>query len=642
MKLSRSAFAPGAIVLALALAAPSAGQGSPELSTLNAQNADIRAFIQDVAKLTGRSFVIDPRVQGTVNVVSGGPMNRDQIYGLFLSTLRANGYVAIPTASGAFRIAPDTDAASQPLSASGERFQTQIIRLKSRDAAAIVGVIQPLVGKSGQVSASAQGNAIVITDFADNVRRLSALVADLDKETETIDLVHLQNADAVSLVGSLNALSGGDKSQRSAAEASFTPIESANAIMLKGPAASVTRLKEIIGSIDVGTASGGDTQIFRLRHASAAQMAKLLEPMIGVSSSEGREGEGQTAGVSRGSIAAHVDSNSIIVRAPAATRRAIEAVIQELDRRSDQVLVQAVVVEVSEGAARDLGVQFLLSGGDGRALPFFATSYTDISPNLLQLATGIAAQRDLPEDSALRARLLESTVGTLAGASGATGGIAVDLGEGGLFGAIIRAVKRDAGSNLLSTPSILTMDNREASFLVGQEVPVTTGEVLSQNNSNPFRTIERKDVGIKLTVRPQINADGAVTLYLRQEVSSVAPTLSVGELVFNKREIETNVLVGDQEVIVLGGLLDEGERVQSEKVPGLGDVPLIGGLFRSDGRETYQTNLMVFLKPTIIRSASDATAALSRQMDAIRTPRVADHLSGADAPSPMASVPGAQ
>jgi len=583
---------------------------------LNVQNADIRAFIQDVSKATGRTFVIDPAVQGNVSVAGGAPLSSDQLIEVFLATLRAHGYIAIPTSSGAWRIAPDSQGAQAPSGTGAERFVTQVIRLKTREAASVAPLIEPLVGRSGKVSAAQRSNTLVITDFADNVRRLAALVADLDRETDRIELVALRNSRPSVLAAALRDITaaGGD-GEKGFQAATFTAVDTANSIVLRGPAETVARLKEIALLLDDQARPTGDTRVIFLQHADAAQMVDMLSAVV----DQQRPATGQTpasasaspSATQRAIIARYEGANAIIVRGDPTVQQEVESIIRQLDRRSEQVLVQAIVVEIGEGAANRLGVQLLLGGTGDSDLPFFATNYSNMSPSLLTLSAALASG-GLSLGTDLHEALQEAAAQSLLGSTGGVGGFASDIGGDGLFGLIFNAIKQDAGSNLISTPSLLTLNNREAEFLVGQNVPVTTGEVLSNNNNNPFRTVERQDIGVKLRVRPQINADGAITLFLSQEVSSVDPfSVTTGELVFNKRELQTSVLVDNGEIVALGGLLDQSERISKEKIPLLGDLPWLGGLFQSETRETQNTNLMLFIRPVIV-SSREAARALSQ------------------------------
>jgi general secretion pathway protein D len=596
-------------IVAACLALGIAGVGPESLAqgatqSLNVQNADIRAFIQDVSKATGNTFVIDPAVQGNVTIAGGAPMDRDDMMEVFLATLRAHGYVAIPTSSGAWRIAPDEQAAQQPSGTTGERFVTQVIRLKTRDAASLVGVLQPLVGRGGRVGAAPSSNTIVITDFADNVRRLSGLVAELDRDTDRIEILPLKN------------------SRASVLAAAFTAVDSSNSLVLRGPTETVSRLKEVAILLDEQAKPTGDTRVIFLQHADAGQMVEMLQSVVDQPRTAGAGGGQPNAAPAaapsasqRAVITRFEGANAIVVRADPAVQQEVESIIRQLDRRAEQVLVQAIVVEISEGAAKNLGVQLLLGGNGDSDIPFFATNFSSASPSLLTLSAALGAG-GLSVSPDLHDQLQEAAADSLLGAFGGIGGFASDLGSDGLFGLIINAIKRDGDSNLISTPSILTLNNREAEFLVGQNVPVTTGEVLSSNNNNPFRTIERQDVGVKLRVKPQINADGSITLVLRQEVSSVDPfSASFGELVFNKREIETSVLVDNGEIVVLGGLLDQNEQVTNEKVPILGDIPFIGALFSSEQTQKDNTNLMIFIRPVIVGSADAARSITQPELD---------------------------
>ena len=300
-------------------------------------------------------------------------------------------------------------------------------------------------------------------------------------------------------------------------------------------------------------------------------------------------------------------------------QRVLGEVIRKLDNRRRQVLVEAIVVELSDNAAKALGVQLAIAGQNGSSVPFAATNYSNTAPNLLTLGAAAAAEGELDEDSAALQSLRQAALDSLLGAGGIIAG-GYGQNDDAIFGFIINAVKTDTTSNLLSTPSVMTLDNQEATILVGQEIPITTGEVLGDANTNPFRTVQRQDVGIQLEVKPQINAGGAITLFLRQEVSSIAGPVSedFNELILDKREIETTVAVDDGDIVVLGGLLDRNERVTVERTPILGDVPVLGNLFRSNSRANVQRNLMVFIRPTIIDSAASARAVTAPRYDYIR------------------------
>jgi general secretion pathway protein D len=594
-----------------------------EGQSLNVQSADIRAFIQDVSKATGRTFIIDPSVQGTVSIAGGGPMPEEQMLDVFFTTLRAHGYVAVQANANTWRILPDAEAAQQPSGSGDERFVTQVIRLKSKNAASVVGIVQPLLGRGGKVNAAQSSNTIVITDFADNVRRLATLVGELDRDTDKIEILTLQNSRASVLATALRDItnSAGD-GEKGFSAATFTAVDASNSLVMRGPAETVTRLKEIASLLDEQARPTGDTRVIFLQHADAGKITELLQTIVDQPRAAPASATGAPTAASipdgaiqRATIARFEGANAIVVRADPAVQQEVEAIVRQLDRRDQQVLVQAIVVEIGEGAARNLGVQLLVGGNGENDIPFFATNYSNASPSLLTLGAALSAG-GLSGSSDLKDDIQQAAAQSLLNTTGGIGGFASDLGGDGLFAVIVNAIKSDGNSNLLSTPSILTLNNREAVFLVGQNVPITTGEVLSGNNNNPFRTIERQDVGIKLKVRPQINADGAITLFLRQEVSSVDPfSPSSSELVFNKREIETSVLVDNGEIVVLGGLLDVSERTTIDKVPFLGDLWIVGGLFTSTSTEQTKTNLMVFIRPIIVGDPAAARSITQPELE---------------------------
>ena len=649
------------LAAALASAAP-----APLLAqyTLNVRDADIRAFIQDAARVTGRTFVIDGRVNGKVSVVTDRPLSRSEYFEIFLATLRSNGLVAVPGPNGSYRIQPIDGAASQPgrigsARAAQNQFVTEIIRLRHIDAVSAVETLRPLVSPQGSLTANRNANSLVVADFADNIRRIRALAASIDRDSSTSQIVTLKNAGAREIAAALQALvpAAGEGAQ---APVAIVPIDSSNAIALRGDQALVARFVAMANDLDRKAAGGTELRVYWLEHANAETLLPTLQQLVGggsdpaqkaglspASSSSSDAGGGAAAAAaavpvptstSGGSIAArgpaivtrYEGANAIIVAANADVQRQLGELIRQLDTRRPQVLVEAIVVEIGDDAARKLGVQFLLGG---KNIPFAATSYSNASPNILTLGGAYAAHELSQEtttvngdtivtqqNSSLGNSLQEAAAASLLSATGGFAGFAGDIGKNTVFGAIINAVKSDTTSNLLATPHIVTLDNQQARFLVGQEVPITTGEALSDNFDNAFRTVQREEVGIKLEVTPQVNGAGEVKMFIRQEVSSVAGPVSSrnAELILNKRSFETVLTVDDGEMFAIGGLLNDDERRTIERIPLLSDIPLIGELFKSRSRSRAKTNLMVFIRPTILRNRADNAALTARRYGYVR------------------------
>lgn len=629
MRLHRS-FA--AVALSALIAAQGPLLASPVMAqdggrqTLNVQGADIRAFIQDVARTTGRTFIVDPAVTGTVTVTSQRALSRSELFEVFLSTLRANGLVVTPTSSGDYRISPAQGAAQGPSTVGSERFSTQVFQLRNIDAASAAETIRPLVGPQGQVLANPSGNSVVVADFADNLSRIRSLIQRIDVDRASFDVVTLENSSAAEIAGVLAQVLTPPGGQPGQGMVSVTPVASSNSVILRGDPAAVARVRPLVEDLDRRARSADDVKVVFLQHANAEQLLPVLQQIVGqpvtaasaTATPAAARGTGEAAAPTpqvaapaapvagqKASIARFPGANALVISASADTQRMLAEVIRQLDSRRQQVLIEAIVVELGDTAVRELGVQWLLAGSDGN--PIGLTNYSDRSTPLVPIAGGAAAGQ-LDKDDPLREQLQNLALNSLLGANGFIGGGGGRIGSDGLFGFIINAAKSDEGSNLLQTPSLMTLDNEEATILVGQEVPITTGEALLDGNSNPFRTTQRQDIGVKLIVKPQINAGGSITLFLRQEVSSINGVLTnnASDLVLNKRELETTLVVDDGEIAVAGGLLDQNDRLSVDKVPGLGDIPVLGNLFKSTSRQRGRTNLMVFIRPTIIRTPGDA------------------------------------
>lgn len=654
---------------ALAFATPVAAQ-----LTLNVRDADIRAFIQDAARQTGRTFVIDQRVQGKVSVVTDRPLSRSEYFEVFLSTLRANGLVAIPTTGGAYRIQPADGAATQPTrvgsrGAAQNQFVTEVFRLRSIDSASALETLRPLVSREGSITANRGANSIVVADFVDNIRRIRTLLGQIDTDSSSTVLIPLQNAGAREIATSLTALVGSAEGGRGTA--SIVPIDSSNSIALRGDKALVSRLAEMARDLDRRAESGAEVRVVFLEYADAGQLLPVLQTLVGQPASAAVDtlaanrpasesgasgaaastpapsapsGQGNAAmqsAIGRGPVVVtrFEGANAIIIAGSAQAQKILGEVVRQLDVRREQVLVEAIIVEISDLAAKNLGVQFLLGGRPGSGIPFGITNYSNSGPNLTAIAGAVAA-REIDQTttiingetvttstgSELSNTLQQAAAASLLATTGGLGGIATNLGRDGVLGAIVNAVQSDSKSNILSTPWLYTLDNQEAKILVGQEIPISTGEALSDNFDNAFRTIQRQNVGIQLEVTPQINSGGAIKLFLRQEVSSIAGPVSnnSSDLILNKREIETTITVDDGEIVALGGLLDDNERRTIEKIPLLGDIPVIGELFKSRSRSRNKTNLMVFIRPTIVRSAAEARAIAEQRYGYARREQLID------------------
>ncbi|WP_277979378.1 type II secretion system secretin GspD [Sphingomonas phyllosphaerae] len=704
-------------VLLAPLAIAAAAQPALAQTTLNVRDADIRAFIADAAKVTGRTFIIDNRVQGKVTVVTDRPLSRSEYLEVFLSTLRANGLVAVPSANGAFRVQPIDNAASQPgqvgvAGAPRNQLVTEIIRLRSVDAAQAVDTVRPLVSAQGSVTANRGGNSLVVVDFADNVRRVREVVRRIDSDTSATRIIPLKNARASEVATALQGLIGGSGGAASpGGGASAVAIESSNAVALRGDPQTVARLAALARELDQSARNATEIRVVFLENADANQLLPVLQQLVGQapdaieeqaltrsglsSSSTGSTGVGatpqpatrsrptqsttqqsgsqpqQAAITGQGNrtaavVTRYAGANAIVIAAPADIQRQLADVVKQLDQRRQQVLVEAIVAEVSDSTVNQLGAQFILGNLDGGA--FAASTFSNSAPNILQIAGAIGARElassttttiangvtttvtnNTPSDT-----LTQSAIQSIIGSSGGFGGFGGQIGST-IFGAIINAVKRDNTSNLLQVPQIMTIDNQEAHTLVGQEIPITTGEALSNNFDNAFRTTQRQNVGIGLDVRPQVNSSGTIKMNLHLEVSSIAGPVSSNnsDLILNKREVETVLTVDDGAIGVIGGLLSDEERRTIEKIPLLGDIPVLGNLFKSRAKTRSKTNLMIFIRPTVIRSAADNRRVTEQRYGYLRLQQAAqeplsepsidtlvrDYM-GAAPPLPPAGQPG--
>lgn len=607
--------------------------------TLNLRDADIRAVVQEVSRSTGRTFIVDPDVKGTITIISEEPLSQAEYFEAFLAALRANGFSAVPAAGipGGFRIV-DAAKARGAGGVGANALSTKVVALRFVDAETALSALSPLTSSDGQVIASRAGNAIILVDYADTVRQLTSVLRTLDRDTRTTQVISLTNMSARDMVATLSALQG--EARTGQAPLNVVPITGSNGLILRGDAATVKSLAKVAADLDAKAQITGDVRVLYLEHADADQILPVLQQMVGqVAAVAAPSGEGaaparpQVVEAGRPSIARFEGANALVVSAPPNLQRAIVDIVSQLDKRRAQVMVEALIVEISDGAARNLGVQFLLGGTGDSLIPLAATNYSNTQPNLLAIAGAVAANElDTTETtvdggvvrttngSPARNAVEQAAVSSLLGVSGGLLGVGGEIGDNALFGAIINAIQSDSASNMLSTPSIMTLDNQQARILVGQEIPITTGEALANTFENAFRTVERQNVGIQLEVRPQINRGGEITLFLRQEVSSIAGPVSddFNDLILNKREVETTITVDDGQIVALGGLLDDSERKSIERIPFLSSIPVLGELFKSRARTQSRTNLMIFIRPTVVSSKEDAQALSGRRMDQVR------------------------
>ena len=558
------------------------------------QQADIRAFINNVSIVTGKTFIVDPRVQGKVTISSEESLSPGEVFEVFKDVMRVHGYTLVRTATGEYRITLIQGAAQDaPFTSGGGvngQFATIVIKLTDTDASAAARLIKPVMHSQGQLTANPGGNVLVITDFPENLRKAREIISALDTTDSRIETFQLANLSAIDAQEALQSL-GGDK-----AGFRVVSIPGTNSLIIEGKVAEIEKLRPIISSMDVGsTTPRGAVSVVPLRFADGESIVELLATLLPAYEIEGQP---------QPTVAYEQGSNTLVISASGETQAALETIIRRLDVRRPQVLVEAIIVEISDSAAKELGVEFAIAGLNGNSVPLLSTNFSRSAPNILGLAGVISGAAD-GFDATEQAAAVNSLVGLDGGIAG-IGGVDNDT----LYTAVVNALETDEDTNILSMPFVTTLDNVPATFLVGQEIPITTGESLLSggNDINPFRTFDRQEVGIQLDVLPQISEGDVIRLEIKQEVSSISGALSAlsGDFVTNKRSIETTVLANDREIIVLGGLLQDDEEIDLAKVPILGDIPVLGKVFQSKGKSRVKTNLMVFLRPTIIRTASDA------------------------------------
>ncbi len=644
-----------AIVLVAAALLISPCRAADDTVTLNFVNADIDAVVKAVSEMTGRNFVLDPRVKGVVNIVSARPVPRSLVYPTLLSALRLQGYTAVE-GEGITKIVPEADAKQQGSAVvsgapgvGGDRLVTAVYVLRFESAAQLVNVLRPLITPNNAIAAVPTGNALVITDYAENLKRIDKIINSLDVpasgEPVLVPVRHASALDIVTMMNRLLADSGAttpqtvpDPQQR----VTLVADTRSNSILVRGDNASrVARARSMIEQLDTPGRAGGNIFIIYLRNAEAVRVAQTLRallsggsdttsvsapattlPTMGAASGLGAAATGTASPVATVSttttnapgftaggatIQADAANNALIIMAPEPVYNNIRAVVEKLDVRRAQIYVEALVVEVSADKAAEFGIQwnFLdpnrfnnnqtqVGGGTNFGTRGSGTNLLDAQVNLGSLGQGLNL-------GIIRGTITIPGIGTITN-----------------LALLARALESDANTNILSTPNLLTLDNEEAKIVVAQNVPFITGQYAQTGSSTtvtPFQTIERKDVGLILRVKPQITEGGSVRMVIYEEVSRVQDTTNVAGIITSKRSLESTVAVDDGQIIVLGGLIQDSFTDGSNRIPVVGDIPGVGALFRYDNRHRIKTNLMVFLKPTVIRTEGAGASLTSDRYD---------------------------
>jgi len=582
---------------------------SEDTFILNYEEVDIKKVTQDIAQFSKKTVILDPRVKGKITIYSNAELNRDQVWNVYLRTMQVNGFSAISD-DGFVRVVPENEATRDINIDSENRanFSTEIIPLANRSSAEVLPMIKPITGRQSHLSSIASINSILIVDRASNIKRIKNLLNDLDvNNSAKISIVKLKNLPSIEAVRILEKL----KSQNNPTINKFiaVPFAPSNSIIISANDFVTDNIKRTLASLDEDIINSDETiDVIYLKYAKSSEVASILNS---VSSRFMSNSDGKSTVITN-----HEKTNSIIISSDESNITTLKNLISKLDIRRAQVLVEAIVVELSENAANDLGVETVFSGGsDNGEIPIGITRFNDSGPDLLSIVGSATDSTDTTLAASSLTSLL-NTQGIVAGFGDLTPG-------GNSFAAIINAIARDTNSNILSTPSILAMDNETASSIIGQEIPITTGESLGSNNANPFRTTSRQEVGIKLDVTPQINEGSSVLLEIKIEVSGVAGVVSSGvDLITNKRAIETTALVDDGQIIVLGGLIDDDTQETISKVPLLGSIPIFGKLFQSKSKNTVKKNLMIFIKPQIMTDSNSAYDISSEKYNYIKAQQI--------------------
>ncbi|MCU7904293.1 MAG: type II secretion system secretin GspD [Candidatus Thiodiazotropha sp. (ex Epidulcina cf. delphinae)] len=597
-------------------------QSHAEQITLNLNNADIEALIKTVSEHTGKNFVVDPRVKGKVTVISAHPMESDEFYQVFLSILEVHGFSTIPSGD-VIKVVPDVKAKQGGIPTiddiedlPGDQIVTRIIQVKNVTSAQLVPILRPLIPQEGHLAAYPDTNVLIISDRRQNVDRLMRIIQQIDRVSDSsIEVIALQHASAAEVVRILNGLQTPAKGGRRSAT-KLVADERTNSILVSGDPTARLRARVVIEHLDTPFDDEGNAQVVYLKYAKAVDLVTVL---TGVSTNmDNGKKAGGAAGKGKPKLPINIQadeaSNALIITAPPDVFRSLLAIIRKLDIRRAQVLVEAIIAEVSYEKAKKLGVQWVVDGTPDGNGPIGVINLG--TPSISNVYNAAVAGQGIPLGP------------------GTSIGIGKFNSDRINFAALIQALESDTTTNILSTPSITTLDNQEAEIVIGQNVPFVTGSYSStggaNNSVNPFQTVQREDVGLTLKVKPQINEGNSIQLEIEQEISSINASASIGtsDIVTNKRNFKTVLMVDDGNTIVLGGLIREDLQQTEEKVPLLGDIPILGALFRANKTTKIKRNLMVFLRPVVLRDAAVSTQIANDKYNFFRAQQLDMKLQG--------------
>lgn len=573
---------------------------------LNYQDVDITKVTQDISKFSKKTLILDPRVKGRISIFSDSILSAEQVWNVYLSTIQVHGFAALAE-GGVVRIVPENEATRDlNESISQSSIETKIFTLKNRSAGEILSQIKPITGRQSHLSSIPSINSILLVDKKSNIDRIGKLLSEIDQnDTAAIKIIKLNNLSSVEAVRILDRL----KAQNNPTINNFiaVPFTPSNSVILSADQVVTSNITQTLNALDKDALTGGSIAVLYLKYAKAEEVAAIINTVSSRFAGDDNE---------KPIVTHHRETNSLIVSSEETNLETIRNLVSKLDIRRAQVLVEAIIVELSETAAKNLGVETIFAGAQDGNVPVGITRFQNGSnPDLVALAGSLIEDGE-------NATLSNVASASLLQSSGLVTGFG-DLSGGDSFAGIINAVADDQNSDVLSTHTVIAMDNEPANLVIGQEIPITTGESLGSNNANPFRTTSRQEVGIKLSITPQINEGNSVILKIKQEVSGVVgPLTGTADLITNKRSIETTVLVDNNQMIVLGGLNEDDLQESVSRVPLLGSIPVFGRLFSSSAESRVQRNLMVFLRPTILMDSADVSSLSGEKYNYINAERI--------------------